>query len=104
MTRGSEVEEFLMRSAICRLRVCTRVSAKGGHSQGGSVSLGVETVGFGQMEASWLSVEVSMRSFRDRASAGAILVPGVISQMRSKSWRNKAHRACRLESLWGSLT
>ena len=61
-------------------------------------------VGSGQMAVSVLSLEVSTRSRRESASAGAIFDPGVTFQIMSKSCRNKDHRACCLDNLQGSLT
>ena len=52
------------------------------------------TTGSGTMAISTLLSAVSMRSFGERASAGAIHVPGVICQWISKSCKNKDQRAC----------
>ena len=60
-------------------------------------------VGSGHMAASTLSKEVSTASFLERASAGAIFVPGVTCQIISKSCRNSNHLACHLDSFLGSL-
>ena len=47
------------------------------------------TTGSGTMVTSMLSSAVLMTSFRERASAGTICVPGVICQQISKSCKNK---------------
>ena len=60
--------------------------------------------GLGMMEELILSEEVSMESRQERASAGAILVPGKTFQTISKSCRNKDHLACQRESFQGSFT
>ena len=61
------------------------------------------TTGSGQMAVSMLSEEVSTESLLERASMGAISVPGVICQTISKSCKNNDHLACHLDSFWGSL-
>ena len=82
-----------MCSVSLRSRAWIRMFARGGHSQRGAASSGEETIGLGQMKVVWLSRVVSMRSFQDKALAGAILVPGVTSQMMSKSWRKRVQQA-----------
>ena len=52
------------------------------------------TTGSGMMVTLSLSSAVSMRSFWERVSAGAIRVPGVTCQQISKSCKNKDQRAC----------
>ena len=49
------------------------------------------TTGSGTMATSSV---VSMRSFQERASAGAIHVPGVTCQQISKFYKNKDQQAC----------
>ena len=61
------------------------------------------TTGSGQMAVSMLSEEVSTESLLERASAGAIFVPGVTCQIILKSCKNNDHLACHLDSFWGSL-
>ena len=61
------------------------------------------TTGSGTMATSMLSSAVSIRSFRERASAGAVQVPGVICQQISKSCKNKDQQACQWKSFLGSL-
>ena len=61
------------------------------------------TTGSGQMAVSMLSVEVLTESLLERASAGAIFVPGVTCHTILKSCRNSDHLACRLDSFRGSL-
>ena len=61
------------------------------------------TAGSGQMAVLVLSSEVSIRSQRERASAGAIFEPGVTCHTISKSCKNNDHLACRRDSLRGSL-
>ena len=78
-TRGSEEEEDL----IWHTRERSRASM---------------TIGSGTMATSTLSSVVSMRSFRERALAGAICVPGVTCQQISKSCRNKDQQACQWDS------
>ena len=48
----------------------------------------------GTIEASWLSRVVSWVSFRERASAGPIWVPGVTIHSMWKSCKKRAHHAC----------
>ena len=62
------------------------------------------TTGSRQMATSMLSKDVLRESCLESASAGAIFVPRVTSQMRLKSWRNRDHQACCQDSLQGSLT
>ena len=83
-TRGSEEEELW----ICRARDRLRA---------------LITAGSGQIAALVLSSEVSSESRRDKASARAILDPGVTCQTMSKSCRNRDHLACHLDNLRGSL-
>ena len=47
------------------------------------------TTGSKTIKALTLSEDVSMKSHQDRASAGAILVPGRMFQMMSKSCKKK---------------
>ena len=61
------------------------------------------TAGSGQMAVSTLSEEVSIESLLERASAGAIFIPGVTCQIISKSCKNNDHLACCLDSFRGSL-
>ena len=61
------------------------------------------TTGSGQMAESTLSKEVSTESLLERASAGAIFVPGVTCQIMLKSCKNNDHLACHLDSFQGSL-
>ena len=83
-TSRSEVEEAWM----CLARVRSRA---------------LITMGSGQMTISVLSMEVSTESLLERASAGAILVPGVTCQTISKSCKNSDHLACHLDGFQGSL-
>ena len=83
-TRGSEEEEVW----ICHARDRSRA---------------LIIAGSGQIVALVLSSEMSTESCRDRASAGAILDPGVTCQTMSKSCRNRDHLACHLDNLRGSL-
>ena len=84
-TSGSEVEEDVM----CLARVRSKAPI---------------IMGSRQIAVSKLSREVSMESLLERASAGAIFVPGVTCQTMSKSCKNKDHRTCRLDNFRGSLT
>ena len=84
-TSGSEEEELWM----CRARERSRAPI---------------IAGSGQMAVLVLSLEVSTRSRRESASAGAIFDLGVTCQIMSKSCRNRDHQACRLDNLRGSLT
>ena len=52
-------------------------------------------IGSGHIALLVLSREVSISSHLDRASARAILVPGVTCQTMSKSCRNSDQHACR---------
>ena len=61
------------------------------------------TAGSRQMAELVLSVEVSTESLLERASTGAILVPGVTCQIMSKSCKNNDHLAWHLDSFRGSL-
>ena len=61
------------------------------------------TTGSGHIMLLTLSKEVSISSHLERASAGAILVPGVTCQTMSKSCRNNDHRACHQDNLQGSF-
>ena len=83
-TSGSEVEDVWM----CLARARSRAPI---------------TAGSGQMAMLMLSVEVSMESLPERASAGAIFVPGVTCHTISKSCKNSDHLACRLDSFQGFL-
>ena len=55
------------------------------------------------MAMSMLSVEVSTESLLERASVGAIFIPGVTCQTILKSCKNNDHLACRLDNFQGSL-
>ena len=83
-TNGSEVKEAWMCLARARSRALI-------------------TAGSGQMAVLILSVEVSTKSLLERASAGAIFVPGVTCQTISKSCKNNDHLACHLDNFQGSL-
>ena len=83
-TRGSEEEEDLIWRTRERLRARM-------------------TTGSGMMVTLSLSSVVLMRSFWERASAGAIQVPGVTCQQISKSCKNKDQRACWWDSFLGSF-
>ena len=61
------------------------------------------TMGSGRMGVFTLSAVVSRWSFRERASAGPICVPGVTFQTISKSWRKRDQQAWQRESFWRSL-
>ena len=74
-TKGSECDEV----QICFARARSRV---------------LITTGSGHITLLTLSKEVSISSCLERALAGAILVPGMICQMMSKSCRNNDHCAC----------
>ena len=84
-TSGSEVEE----DAMCLARARSKVPI---------------TMGSGQIAVSKLSKEVSTESLLERASAGAIFVPGVTCQTMSKFCKNSDHRTCCLDNFRGSLT
>ena len=83
-TNGLEVEE----DAMCLARVRSRA---------------LMTTGSGQIAVLMLSEEVSIESLLERASTGAIFVPGVTCQTMLKSCKNNDHHACRLDNFWGSL-
>ena len=61
------------------------------------------TAGSRQMAVLVLSEEVSIESLLERASAGAIFIPGVTCQIMLKSCKNSNHLACCLDSFRGSL-
>ena len=61
------------------------------------------TTGSGMMVTSALLSVVSMRSFQERASVGAICVPDVICQQISRSCKNKDQQACQWDSFLGSF-
>ena len=84
-TSGLEVEE----DAMCLARARSKAPI---------------TMGSRQMAVSRLSKKVSMESLHERASAGAIFVPGVICQMMLKSCKNSDQHACHLDNFQGSLT
>ena len=83
-TRGSEHNEAWMCFTRARSRALT-------------------TTGSGHMAQLVLSREVSTMFYRDRASAGVILVPGITCQTMSKSCRNNDQCACGQDNLCGSF-
>ena len=79
-TKGSECDEVWICFARARSRVLITTSS-------------------GHITLLMLSKEVSTSSCLERASVGAILVPGMTCQMISKSCRNRDHHACCQDSL-----
>ena len=83
-TRGSEHDKAWM----CFMRARSRV---------------LTTTGSGHMAQLVLLREVLTMFYRDRASAGAILVPGITCQTMLKSCRNNDQCTCCQDNLCGSF-